>query len=115
MAASRYHGLPIAQKRAEAIARVRETAITCPTCDTQVMPADLLAHLEARCPGPRDPGPGARWITHREVLAMGIPRATLSRWASSGRVRFLGEVQDRRYLYRDLAIKVAQRRGFRRR
>jgi hypothetical protein len=56
---SDYHKLPIAQKRAEALARAREPAVTCPDCDTQVMPADLLAHLRDRCPGQRDPGPGA--------------------------------------------------------
>lgn len=79
------------------------------------MPADLLAHVDQRCTGPRDPGPGARWVTHREALAMGVPRATLSFWTRNKQVRFVGGRQDRKYLYRDLAVKVAQRRGFRRR
>jgi hypothetical protein len=110
-----YHKLSITEKRALDLDRVREPAVTCPSCDTQVMPVDLLPHLDQRCPGPRDPGPGARWIPHREVMAMGVPRGTLSRWANNGLVRFTGERQDRKYLYRDLAVKVAQRRGFRRR
>lgn len=112
---SRYHRLSIAQKRTEGLTRVREPAVTCPSCDTQVMPCDLLAHMAERCPGRRDPGPGSKWVNHREALAMGVPRATLSFWTHSKQVRFLGERQDRRYLMRDLALKVAQRRGFRRR
>jgi hypothetical protein len=114
-ACSRYHRLPIAEKRREAIARIREPAISCPQCDTQVMPDDLLAHLEQRCPGRRDPGPGARWVAWNEALALGVNRQTLSRWTRSGQVRFIGERQDRRYLLRDLALKIAQQRGFRRR
>jgi len=110
-----YQRLSIAEKRAVDLERVREPAVTCPRCDTHVLPADLLAHMERRCAGPREPGPGARWIPHRDVLAMGVPRATLSFWANRGFVRFTGDRQDRKYLYRDLALKVAQRRGFRRR
>lgn len=112
---SRYHRLPIAQKRTEGLARIREPAVTCPSCDTQLMPADLLKHMQEWCTGPREPGPGARWVTHREVMALGVPRATLSRWTNNHQVRFIGERQDRRYLYRDLAVKIAQRRGLRRR
>lgn len=112
---SRYHRLPIAQKRAEGIARMREPAVTCPSCDTQVMPAELLTHVEQRCEGPREPGPGAKWVNFREAMVLGVPRATLSFWTRTGQVRFLGERQDRQYLMRDLALKIAQRRGFRRR
>jgi hypothetical protein len=112
---SDYHKLPIAQKRAEALARAREPAVTCPDCDTQVMPADLLAHLRDRCPGQRDPGPGAKWLTHREVMALGVPRATLAKWTRDGHVRFVGELQDRRYLLRDLSLKIAHKQGRRRR
>lgn len=112
---SRYHRLSIGEKQAEALGRIREPPVRCPHCDAQVMPADLLGHVEQRCPGPRDPGPGAKWIEHREALAMGVPRATLSFWANSRQVRFVGERQGRKYLYRDLALKIAQRRGFRRR
>lgn len=112
---ARYHQLSIAEKRAENLARVREPAVTCPDCDMQVMPVDLLAHLEQRCQGRREPGPGAKWLTFREVMALGVPRATLAKWTRAGYVRFVGEVQDRKYLLRDLAIKVTQLRVSRRR
>lgn len=110
-----YHRLPIAQKRALAAATQREPAVACPSCDTQVMPADLLAHIEQRCEGPREPGPGAKWVTYREAIALGVPEATFVRWVQRGFVRYTGEVQDRRYLLRDLAIKISQRLGYRRR
>lgn len=112
---SDYHKLPIAQKRMQNIARVREPAVSCPDCDTQVMPADLLQHLQERCAGPRDPGPSAKWVTWAEARKMGVPKQTLSRWASSGLVRSIGGRMDRKYLHRDLALKIAQRRGFHRR
>lgn len=110
-----YHKLPIAEKRMEALARAREPAVSCPTCDMQVMPVDLLAHMDQRCPGPREPGPGAKWISWREALALGVGRQSLTRWVQAGMVRFVGGRLDRRYLHRDLALKVAQQRGFRRR
>lgn len=112
---SDYHKLSIAEKRAQALATVREPAVTCPNCDVQVMPADLLAHLEQRCAGPRAPGPSSKWLTWREALALGVNRQTLSRWARSGLVRFMGERQDRKYLMRDLSLRIAQRGWFRRR
>jgi hypothetical protein len=110
-----YQKLSISEKRSLDLDRVREPAVTCPICDTQVMPADLLAHLELRCPGPRAPGPGARWITRAEARGMGLSNSTLSFWADRGFVRYTGDRQDRKYLYRDLAVKVAQRMAFRRR
>jgi hypothetical protein len=110
-----YHLLPIAEKRAQAIASVREPAVTCPICDTQVMPVDLLAHMDLRCPGPRTPGPGAKWISRAEALAMGISSQTFKRWVERGFVRSTGQRKLRKYLHRDLAVKIAQRRGFKRR
>lgn len=110
-----YHRLPIAQKRTEALARAREPAVTCPDCDTQVTSVDLLAHMKERCTGLREPGPGAKWVTWRDAIAMGVNRQTLSRWSQTGQVRFIGETQDRKYLMRDLALKISQRLGFRRR
>lgn len=112
---SRYHQLSITEKRAESLSRMREPSVTCPTCDMGVTTSDLLSHIESRCPGPREPGPGAKWISHRDALAMGVPRQTLSRWVSSGLVRAIGGRMDRRYLHGDLAKRVAQRLGFRRR
>jgi hypothetical protein len=114
MSANPYHRLPIAEKRALAIGSQREPAVTCPTCDTQVMPADLLAHMEQRCAGPREPGPGARWVTWREARAI-VPERTLVRWVERGFVRHRGGRGDRTYLHRDLATRVSQMRGFRRR
>lgn len=110
-----YHKLPIAEKRALDLSRARQPAVTCPDCDMQVMPVDLLAHLAERCAGLRTPGPGDKWITWREALAMGVPRETLSRWVTNGHIRHVGERQDRKYLHRDLALKISQRNGFRRR
>jgi hypothetical protein len=122
MSANPYHRLPIAEKRALAIGSQREPAVTCPTCDTQVMPADLLAHMEQRCAGPREPGPGARWIIWRHAVAI-IRRASpgmsepaamkrLSRWSlPDGRgvvaVRVRGSRGERQYLHADLVKHIA--------
>lgn len=123
-----YQKLSITQKRASDLARVREPAVTCPSCDTQVMPVDLLAHLEQRCTGPRDPGPSAKWVTWREAVAI-IRRAMpqlqlseaaammrLSRWSHPDRrgnivVRPRGDRGDRKYLHSDL-VKHLSRSGF---
>ncbi len=91
-----------------------EPPVACPSCGTSCTPSDLLAHL-ARCEGRREPGPGSRWLSWREALATGVPRATLGRWISRGEVRARGEVQDRRYLLRDLALRIARKRAERRR
>lgn len=110
-----YHRLSIAEKQAVATERQREPAIMCPSCDTQTTPTDLLRHVAERCTGPREPGPAAKWVGWREALATGVPRETLSRWASDGLVRFKGERMERRYSLRDLVYRMAQRRAGRRR
>lgn len=79
------------------------------------MPADLLAHVEQRCDGPREPVASSRWLSGREARELGVPQQTLSFWARTGLVRCMGGPMDRRYLLRDLALKIAQRRGFHRR
>lgn len=114
MKLSRYHRMSAVQKRTEALSAAREPAVACPSCDTQVMPTDLLAHGE-RCTGPRAPVPGSKWVTWREARALGVLPGTLSKWIERGHVRFLGERQDRRYLLRDLALRISVSRGFRRR
>jgi hypothetical protein len=111
---SDYHKLSIGEKRAQALATVRESAIACPSCDTQVMPADMPRHLE-RCGGPREPGVGSKWITWQEALALGVPRQTIARWRQRGWVRTQGGRGDRKYLLRDLVKKMASRRAGRRR
>jgi hypothetical protein len=107
--AHEYGSMPIAEKRTAAIARVREPAVTCPICDMQVMPTDLLAHLQQRCDGPREPGPSAKWVNWKGALAMGISTCTLKRWVRKGHVRSRGGRGDRLYLVRDLAVRIALR------
>lgn len=118
-----YHLLPIAEKRALAIDTQRERAVTCPDCDMQVMPVDLLAHLAERCEGRRAPGMSAKWVGWREAVAIirrAIPQSEasammrLSRWARPNRrditaVRSVGERGDRKYLLADLAKHLARR------
>lgn len=107
-----YHRMSLPEKQAYARARMREPAVVCPDCETQLLPADMLGHL-ARCEGPREPHPNSAWVSWREALALGILRGTLSRWVSRGLVRHKGELQARRYLLRDLARMLALRRKFR--
>jgi hypothetical protein len=108
-ASTSYHRMSLAEKQAYALARMREPAIACPHCDTQTTAADLLEHVATRCQGPREPGPSSKWITWREARAI-VPRATLARWIKAGKVRVRGELHSRRYLLRDLVVKVARRR-----
>jgi len=113
--AARYRKLPIGEKQAENLAKMREPAVVCPICDAHTTARDLLEHLASRCPGRREPHPGSAWVTWREALALGVPATTLSFWARTEQVRFIGARQDRKYLMRDLAKKIAQRRMSRRR
>lgn len=110
-----YQKLPIGEKRALDLSRAREPAVTCPLCDTQVTRTDLLAHLDNRCPGRREPGPGAKWITRREAMALGVPRRTLARWVSTGAVRYKPGPLCRLYLEGDLVDRLAPRKTHRRR
>lgn len=109
-----YQRLSLADKQALQRERMREPAVVCPACDTQTTAADLVDHVTKRCPGRRDPAPNSRWVSWREARALGVPRATLSWWASRGEVRYLGERQGRKYLLRDLAVRIANRRNRRR-
>lgn len=111
---SPYHKLSAAEKQAHALASIREQPIACPQCDTQLMPDDLLKHLEERCTGPRDPGPGSKWVDWQGALAMGIPKLTLIRWVRAKHVRFKGGRGDRLYLRRDLVKRLALRISSRR-
>lgn len=112
---SSYHRMSVAQKQARHRQGMREPAVVCPVCETQTTAADLVHHVETRCPGQRDPNPHSKWITWREARALGVAKGTLSRWIRKGNVRTLGEFQDRRYLLRDIAQRIAQRRANRRR
>lgn len=113
MKTSAYQRMSVTEKRAASTAVQRERPMACTSCDTQVMPVDMLSHLE-RCPGPREPEPRDKWVGWNEARAI-VPKRTLVRWIDRGLVRFRGERGDRQYLYRDLAARVSQLRGFRRR
>ncbi len=111
-----YHRLSVADKLAYAAGQQREPAVACPAdCGVQVQPLDLLGHLEQRCPGPREPGPGANWVDLQTAVAAGVPRETLRYWARTGRVRTRGARPDTKYLLRDLVRRVVIRRLDRRR
>lgn len=113
---SDYHKMSIAEKQALTRERAREAHVACPHCDTKLTPADLVRHVETRCSGEMPAPPEiAKYVSWREARAMGVPATTLSFWVRSKQVRYLGGRMDRRYLLRDLAMKIAQRRGFRRR
>lgn len=112
---TQYHRMSIAQKQAHARERMREPAVTCPVCETQTTAADLLVHLDTRCPGPREPNPNASWISWRQALALGVPRATMNWWVTNGLVHVRGELQDRQYLLRDVVLKLAARKHRQRR
>ena len=110
-----YGSLSSADKRALALERAREPPVTCPACGTRTDASDLQVHIESRCQGPQDPGPHWRWVDKRAAVKMGVPQTTLSFWARIGHVRYIGQKMDRKYLLRDLSLKIAQRKGFRRR
>lgn len=111
-----YHLLPLAEKQARAQERVAEPPMACPIdCGTTVTPADLLRHVNQRCPGPRPPGPASKWISHGEALAAGVNRQTLSFWAAHGDVRTRGQRGGKQYLLRDLSHRIVIQRLSRRR
>lgn len=89
MSANPYHRLSVEAKIAYANAHLVEPPLRCPACMTALQPADLLGHLDTRCPGQPAPGPASRWIPHREAIRL-VPRGTLHHWASRGVVRARG-------------------------
>lgn len=104
-----YHRMSIADKQAHQRSVMREPAVTCPQCETQTTPADLIEHVAKRCPGSlRDPGPGSKWINWGEARKLGVPKATMNKWVCRGDVRVRGEIQSRQYLLRDVATRIVQ-------
>jgi hypothetical protein len=101
--------MSVAQKQAHQRDRAREPSVVCPVCETQTTAADLIAHVETRCSGPREPNPAAKWVTWSEAMALGVQAMWLSRWVKRGEVRAMGERGDRRYLLRDIAVRFAAR------
>lgn len=113
---SAYHLMNPAEKEAYQQVRLAEPPVPCPSdCGTTVMPSDLLAHVDGRCPGPRPPGPSSIWVDWRGALMTGVKPMTLHDWVKRGEVRSIGPRQDRKYLLRDLVSRVAVRRLGRRR
>jgi len=107
--------LPIAEKRALDLARVHEPPVSCPDCNTKVLPVDLLPHMDQRCPGLPEPGPSSRWLNYRQAIDFGVRPRTLDRWTRNGQIRSRGGRGERQYLERDLVVRIAQRRAWRRR
>jgi hypothetical protein len=105
-----YHRMSIQQKQAHALGAAREQPVACPSCDTQVMPEDLIAHMDQRCTGPREPVHGSKWLDWRSAIALGVPERTLKRWVQAKHVRYQGGRGDRLYLRRDLVKRLALRR-----
>jgi hypothetical protein len=106
-----YRRLTVPQKQRVALDRQREPSVVCPSCETQTTAADLVQHLD-RCTGPRAPHPLSRWITWAEAMRLGVPRGTMSRWVQRGAVRIrITAGTERRYLLRDLAARLAERRS----
>lgn len=110
-----YRKLSIKDKRALDLLRARDASVRCPQCDMSMVPADLLVHLEVRCAGRPEPGSGAKWVSARDAIVRRVPKATLSYWVKQGFVRARGGQMDREYLLGDLAKRIANWRGFRRR
>jgi hypothetical protein len=108
-----YHRMSLAQKQATARDRMREALLSCPICEVQMPPAELVAHREQPCDR-REPHPAAKWVTWREALSM-APKRSMLRWIKRGAVRFRGERGERLYLLRDIATRLSRQSGFRRR
>lgn len=103
-----YHRLSVSEKQSRSRLAMYEPPIACPYCDTQTTVADLLRHVDSRCPSSSEIHPLSRWLSRREVFELGVPRHLLRRWVAKGLVR----VRDhrKRYLQRDLVRLVALRR-----
>lgn len=110
-----YHLMSAHEKQAYSRQQVRDTPIRCRDCDMQVLPVDLLVHMEQRCAGRPDPGAAAKWVTRQDAIVRRVPKGTLSYWVARGFVRARGPAMDREYLLGDLAARIANWRGFRRR
>ncbi len=108
-----YSRMNIAQKQAHQREVMREPSVVCPVCETQTTAVYLIKHV-TRCTGPREPNRHSKWVSWRDAMRMGVPRETMSRWVKRGLVRVRGELQDREYLLRDIALRVAARRQQRR-
>lgn len=115
MKLSRYQRLSAVEKRTEAIASIREPSVACPSCNMQLMPDDLLKHMDERCSGTREPHGGWKWATWADVAKLDVAAGTLHYWVQQGRVRRRGDRIDYQYLLRDIVLILAARRRRQRR
>lgn len=106
-----YHRLSVSAKAELAIDRMREPAIACPHCEARTTVADLLRHVAERCSGVRAPHELSRWVSLGAAV-VAAPRATIIRWAASGRVQTREGIGRREYLLRDI-VRLAAMRGCR--
>lgn len=108
---SKYHKLTVEEKEKRNRDRMREPAVTCPHCEVKMPVAELLAHVNERCEGKREPHPLSKWLTWTEVVSLGAPVANIKRWVAEGRIRTRGKPGKRakRYLARDAVKLVALR------
>lgn len=109
---SDYHRMSIGEKQAYARSSMREPSVVCPRCEVSMPPVDLIAHMEARCEGRRDPHPASKWIDWKDALKIAGSKGTLGTWIKRGDVRFDGPKQERKYLLRDVVKMAACRRKF---
>ena len=111
MAADNYNKASVAEKLRIQRERIREPAIACPYCEARTPVADLLSHIDERCPGHKAVHPLSRWVTWREAAKRGASGPSLWRWVKLGMVRTNGQPRKRRYLLRDLVRLLAARRS----
>lgn len=108
MSGDDYRRLSVPEKEARNREAMREPAIVCPSCETQTTVADMPRHL-ASCPGPREPHPLSRWITWASAMRLGVSKRSLHYWTSTGLVRVEIVRGHRRYLERDVVMRIALR------
>ena len=112
-----YRHLSVAEKETYARdhAPARPPSVACPYCGLQTTPRHLLSHIASGCDGRRQEHHADEYVTFREALNLGVPRAELSRWVHSGRVRQKLKMIDgaMRRVYRlcDIVMTYAIRRG----
>jgi DNA modification methylase len=100
MQPSRYHRLSLAEKQTLHRECMREPAVVCPICETQTTAADLLEHIETRCPGPRDPNPLS---VMRELVRVVVPGGlVLDPFAGAGTTGLAALAEGRRFIGIDM-------------
>lgn len=83
--------------------------MACEVCGTRVAVGQLAQHVAERCAGPPNVSNASRWVRWREILDRGVPKYVAANWVKAGRLRYVGEVGERRYLLRDVDTLIAHR------